>query len=77
VGGHSLAIGGELSDSLPALAGAAADVPGSMTRAVFESTIRPLLSSNRVNRLIRRGGPPALSQGSQKLYEGPRLESLW
>ena len=48
-----------------------------MTLAALDKTILPLVSSNRVSRLIRRWGPPMLSQGSQKLYEGPKLESLW
>lgn len=48
-----------------------------MTLAALDKTILPLASSNRVSRLSRRWGPPALSQGSQKLYEGPKLESLW
>ncbi len=42
-------------------------VPGSVTCAICDMTILPLLSSNRVSRLIRRCWPPALSQGSQKL----------
>ncbi len=41
--------------------------PGSVTCAICDMTILPLLSSNRVSRLIRFWGPPALSQGSQKL----------
>jgi len=51
----------------PELSCGGATGPGSVTCAICDMTILPLLSSNRASRLIRRCGPPALSQGSQKL----------
>jgi hypothetical protein len=67
MGGHRVAVGGESGPVLLALAVATGDVPGSVTRAVLDRIVLPLLSSNRVSRLMRRCGPPALSHGSQKL----------
>jgi len=57
-------------------AGGAVARPGNVLREASDITDSPVVASNRVIRLIWRGGPPTSSQGSQKLYEWPSFDLL-
>jgi hypothetical protein len=51
-------------------------VPGRICREGAANKAWPPLLSNRVASTICRSGPPTSSQGNQKLYECPNLDSL-